>query len=48
VLIYPKETPEEKERIKNNFKTLFLGNTIDFEEQDIADFLTDKSLIWDW
>jgi hypothetical protein len=48
VILYPKLQKEEKCAIKKRFENLFVGNDIKFKELDVADFLVDKKLIWDW
>lgn len=48
VLIYPKSREEDKKAIKDRFEKLFIGKNIRFKELDVAEFLVDKDLIWDW
>jgi hypothetical protein len=48
VTIYPGASQAEKDDTKKRFENLFIGNDIKFEEVDAADFLTDRSLNWDW
>jgi hypothetical protein len=46
VVLYPKD--KDKEETKSRFRTLFVGNDIDFTEREMDNFLDAKNLIWNW
>jgi len=48
ILLYPADSKTTKAETKKRFQTLFVGNNLKFEEMDIADFLVDRNMIWNW